>query len=50
MVRVRRRYEPVADHAGALQEGYARLVTALAERGWLDPDRAAVVLGGRRDD
>jgi sugar (pentulose or hexulose) kinase len=50
MVRVRRRYEPVADHAGALQEGYARLVSALAERGWLDPDRAAVVLGGRRDD
>ena len=46
MVRVRRRYEPAADHAELLDEGYGRLVAALADRGWLDRDKAARVLGG----
>jgi D-ribulokinase len=37
MVRMRRRFEPDASRAGELTDGYARLVEALRDRGWLEP-------------
>jgi hypothetical protein len=37
MVRMRRRFEPDVSRAGELTDGYARLVEALRDRGWLEP-------------
>jgi sugar (pentulose or hexulose) kinase len=50
MVRVRTHYEPDADRAGQLHDGYRRLVIALADRGWLDATIAARVLSRSTDD
>lgn len=44
MVRVRDRFEPRVERGEDLRPGYHRLVTELADRGWLDQDVATAVL------
>jgi len=50
MVHLRTQYQPDADRAEGLQDGYRRLVTALTDRGWLDPTIADRVLRGAIHD
>ncbi|UIJ34918.1 FGGY-family carbohydrate kinase [Allobranchiibius sp. GilTou73] len=44
MVGIGRSYSPDADRGGQLRQGYAELVTALAERGWLGSQAASYAL------
>ena len=48
MVRWTSTSAPDADRGAALEPGYRRLVAALADRGWLEPDLAAAVLARSR--
>lgn len=46
MVRVAERYEPDPERGEALRPGYARLVDAFVDRGWLEAHIADAVLSG----
>ena len=50
MVRVRTRYEPDLARTEFLRPGYRALVTALADRDWLDPSTADRLLDGARHE